>query len=153
MARILGLFPAALSAARGGMSANAFYREQQSLGMGARRTEVLQLFKVARGIISRTEEEPFRNRSVAPTQEEIGQWPSRTKTGVVQRVTLTYRDRTTGQIKQTYWATTNESPITREQAIAEAIDAYSEHAESYEQDLIGAVHTSAYNLVPGLVLP
>lgn len=151
MARILGLFPAALASARAGMSANAFYREQQLLGLGARRTEVLQLFKIARGIISRSEEEPFRNRSMAPTEEEIGQWPSRRATGVVQRVTLTYRDRTTGQIKQTYWATTNTDPLTRENAIAEAIDAYSEHAESYEQDLIGAVHTSAYRLVPGLV--
>lgn len=151
MARILGLFPAALSAARNGMSANAFYKEQQSLGLGARRSEVLQLFRIANGIISKTAEEPFRARHLAPTPEELGQWPSRKAAGVVQRVTLTYRDRTTGQIKQTYWSTTNVDPITREKAIAEAIDAYSEHAESYEQDLIGAVHTSAYNLVPGLV--
>lgn len=150
MARILGLFPAALSAARNGMSANAFYREQLSLGMGARRSEVLQLFKIANGVISRNQEEPFRPRNLAPTPEEIAQWPSRRATGVIQRVTLTYRDRTTGQIKQTYWATNNPSPITRERAIAEAIDAYSEHAESYDQDIIGAVHTSVYELVPGL---
>lgn len=151
MARILGLLPAALSSARAGMSANAFYREQQALGLGARRSEVLQLFKIANGIISSTAEEPFRARHLAPTPSELGTWPSRKATGVVQRVTITYRDRTTGQIKQTYWATTNPNPITRERAIAEAIDAYSEHAESYDQDLIGAVHTSAYNLVPGIV--
>lgn len=148
MARILGLFPAALKAARGGMSANAFYRELQSEGIAPRRSEALQLFKIARGTVSRTAEEPFREQTSVPTGTEMGQWPVKNATGVAQTVTLTYRDRITGQIKQTWWRTTTPEGITRERAIAEAIDAYSEHAESYEQDLIGAVHTSAYRLVP-----
>ena len=148
MARILGAFPAALTAARGGMSANAFYRELQAQGYGARRSEVLQLFKVAQGVVTRTAEEPFRPLNAVPLQSEIGTWPSKGATGIIQRVTLTYRDRTTGTIKQTWWNTVTPNGITREEAIATAIDAYSEHAESYEQDLIGAVHTSAYNLSP-----
>ena len=148
MARILGAFPAALVAARGGMSANAFYRELQAQGYGARRSEVLQLYKTAVGIVSRTAEEPFRPLNEVPAQRDVGTWPTKGATGVIQRVTLTYRDRTTGTIKQTWWNTVTPNGITRETAIAEAIDAYSEHAESYEQDLIGAVHTSAYNLSP-----
>lgn len=148
MARILGLFPAALNAARGGMSANAFYRETQALGIGGRRSETLQLYKIARGVISRTADEPFRDITKVPSGNELAPWPTRTKQGVAQTVTLTYRDRTTGQIKQTWWRTVTPSGITREEAIATAIDAYSEHAESYDQDLIGAVHTSAYNLTP-----
>lgn len=148
MARVLGLFPSALIAARGGMSANAFYRETQSLGIGGRRTEVLQLYKIAKNVISRTADEPFRNIHAVPAASEMAAWPTRAKTGVAQTVTLTYRDRTTGQIKQTWWRTVTPSGITREEAIATAIDAYSEHAEAYDQDIIGAVHTSAYRLVP-----
>ncbi len=151
MARILGLFPAALTAAKGGMSANAFYRELQAEGLGARRSEVLQLYKVALGVVSRAGEEPFKPLGAVPTALESPLWPTRRATGIAQTVTLTYRDRTTGQIKQTWWRTVTQTGLTRERAVAEAIDAYSEHAESYEQDLIGAVHTSAYTLAPGIV--
>lgn len=148
MARILGAFPAALTAARAGLSANAFVRELQSSGYGARRSEVLALYRTAVGIVSRTAEEPFRPLNDVPQSSELGTWPTRNATGIAQTVTLTYRDRITGSIKQTWYRTVNDTAITREEAIAEAIDAYSEHAESYEQDLIGAVHTSAYNLTP-----
>lgn len=144
MARILGLFPAALTAARNEMSANAFAREIQAQGLGARRSEVLALYKIARGVVARTAEEPFRPQESVPQGSEMGIWPVKNPAGIAQTVTITYRDRTTGQIKQTWWSTVTPNGITRERAVAEAIDAYSEHAESYEQDLIGAVHTSAY---------
>jgi len=148
MARILGAFPAALIAARGGMSANAFVKELQQSGYGARRSEALALYKVAQGVVTRTAEEPFRPLNQVPLASEIGTWPTKGATGLVQTVTLTYRDRTTGSIKQTWWRNVSPNGITREEAIAGAIAAYSEHAETYEQDLIGAVHTSAYNLSP-----
>lgn len=148
MARVLGLFPAALVAAKGGLSANAFYQALREEGIAARRSEVLQLFKTAKNIVTRTPDEPFRNIYEAPNESELEAWPSKTATGIAQTVTLTYRDKTTGQIKQTWWRTVGEEPLTREQALATAIDAYSEHAESYDQDLIGAVHTSSYRLTP-----
>lgn len=151
MARVLGLLPSALIAARGGMSANAFYRELRELGMGARRSEVLQVMSVAKGIVARTPDEPFRPSNLAPSPNEIGVWPSRNATGIVQTVTLLYRDNVTGQIQQTWWRTVSDQGITRERALAMATDAYSEHADEYDQELIGAIHTSAYNLVPGLV--
>ena len=151
MARILGLLPAALAAARGGASANEFYNSLRDLGLAPRRAEALQLFKVAKGITSRTPDEPFRDLNHVPSDPEIGMWPSRKAEGIAQTVTLTYRDKITGQVQQTWWRTVTPEGITREEALATAIDAYSEHAESYDQELIGAVHTSAYRLTPGLV--
>lgn len=151
MARILGLFPAALVAAKAGSSANAFYRSLRDLGIAPRRTEALQLFSVAKGLVARTPDEPFRALNQVPAPADMGMWPSKTATGVVQTVSLTYRDTTTGHIQQTWWKTNTPNGITREEALATAIDAYSEHAESYGQELIGAVHTSTYRLVPGLV--
>jgi hypothetical protein len=148
MARILGLFPSSLIAARSGMSANQFYRELRNVGMAARRTEVLQLYKVARSIVARSPDEPFRDITTAPTDEHLSAFPTKRATGIRQTVAITYRDRTTGHIQQTWWSTINETPLTREEAIATAIDAYSEHAEQYNQELIGAIHTSAYRLVP-----
>lgn len=151
MARILGLFPSALIAARGGMSANAYYNELRQLGLAARRSEVLSLFKIAKSITTGSPEEPFRNIYDVPTGDELLTWPSKKSEGVAQTVTLTYRDMTTGQIQQTWWRTVTPNGITREEALATAIDAYSEHAESYNQEIIGAVHTSAYQMTPGIV--
>jgi hypothetical protein len=148
MARILGLFPAALIAAREGMSANAFYRELQSLGMAARRSEVLQLYKISTAIVSKGGTEPFAPIGENPAGGRLESYPTKTAAGVLQTVSLTYRDRTTGKLSRTYWSTKTDEGVTREEAMAAAIDAYSEHAESYNQDLIGAVHTSAYNLSP-----
>lgn len=150
MARILGLFPAALIAAGGGLSATQFYNELRDAGQAARKSEVFALYKIAKSITTASATEPFANPGGIPSGRELPVWPTRNATGVRQNVTITYRDRTTGEIKQTYWSTVTPNGITREAAMATAIDAYSEHAESYDQDLIGAVHTSAYSLQPGI---
>lgn len=151
MARILGLFPAALNAAREGISANAFLNRLSDLGVSPRRSEGLQLFKVAKNIVVNHPDEPFRPQGSVPTASETQLWPTRREAGVSQTVSLTYRETTTGQIKQTWWSIKTPNGIAREDAVAMAIDAYSEHAESYGQDLIGAVHTSTYRYTPGLV--
>lgn len=148
MARILGALPAALLAASNGMSANAFYRELQASGYGARRSEVLALYKTVRTILVAAPEEPFRNIAQVPQEHELTPWPTRKATGIAQTVQLLYRDKVTGHIQQTYWRTSSQNGITRETAMATAIDAYSTHAESYNQDLIGAIHTSAYRNIP-----
>lgn len=148
MASILGLFPAALVAAKGGISANAFYRQVQSEGRGGRRSEVLNLFKTAKRITTVSPHEPFRDISQVPAGNEAPSWPTREATGIAQNVTILYRDKATGDIKQTYYRVTTPNGVTREQAMAQAVSAYSEHADAYGQDLIGAVHTSTYTLTP-----
>jgi hypothetical protein len=144
MAAILGLFGPALVAAKGGVSANAFYRQVKDEGIAGRRSEVLNLFKIAKRITTVSQDEPFRDITQVPNGNELAPWPVKNPAGVSQNVTILYRDRTTGDIKQTYYRVTTENGVTREQALAQAVGAYSEHAESYGQDLIGAVHTSSY---------
>lgn len=151
MARILGLFPSALAAASRGMSEAAWEREARSLGMGARSSEMLQLWRVAKSITVRSPGEAFKDISLIPSGDEIQPWPSKNATGIVQNVSITYRDKATGAIKQTFYRTKGTEAVSREQALAMAIDAYSDAAERYGQELIGAVHTSTYQLVPGLV--
>lgn len=150
MAAILGLFPSALSAASRGISAAQWEREQRAQGLGARSSEMGKLFKIAVSVVTAAPQEPFRPQGVAPTVSELVDWPTKKATGIRQNVTLTYRDRATGEIKQTFWSTIGNTPITREQATSMAVAAYAEHADAYDQDLIGAVHTSAYNMVPDL---
>lgn len=148
MPKILGSFPAALIAARNNMSANAFYRTLQQLDMGARRGEVLALYKVARDIISRETDEPFRPISQIPSPGDLTPWPTVSASGVRQTVAIVYREKATGHISRVWWSTVTPNGITRERAMATAIGAYQEHAEAYNQELIGAVHAGAHELVP-----
>lgn len=148
MPNILGALGAALNAARLGGSANQFYRDLVSSGFGARRSEALQLFKLAKGVVSRNPEEPFRDITQSPLAEHMAPWPTKKTEGVQQVVTLIYRDRTTGKILPTYYRVSSESGIQRERAMATAINAYATHAEQYDQDLVGAIHSSVYRLTP-----
>lgn len=148
MPRILGALPSALAAARQGMSANAFVRALREEGQGARRAEALALFAAAKGIVARSQDEVFQDIRLNPASNPLPVWPTARATGIHQTVALYYRDRTTGAILQTYWGTSSELGITREEAIATALNAYSDHAEEYNQDLIGAVHVASYQNVP-----
>jgi hypothetical protein len=148
MPAILGLFPSALIGAKNGMSANAFVKEMRDLGMGARRAEMLSLYRIAKSIVVKSPDEAFQDITQVPSGDSVLEWPSKGATGIRQVVTLVYRDRTTGAQKVTHWSTTSPEGITREQAMATAINAYSDHADAYNQDLIGAVHSSAYQYVP-----
>ncbi len=116
--------------------------------MGVRRTEGLQLFRIAKDAVVKAQDEPLRPAGAIPTADEIGQWATKKATGYGQTVTLAYRDRTTGHISQVWWRQTYETPVTRQQAINEATDAYGDNASDYDQELIGAAYTSTYRYVP-----
>jgi hypothetical protein len=148
VAKILGLFPSALVAAAAGETASEWIKTMQSIGLGARTSEMRQLYTLAAGIVRRSPDEIFRDIGQVPTGPEIQVWPTKKATGIVQTVTLVYRDRTTGKLNQTYWKTSNPVPMTREAAMATAVSAYADQAERYNQDLVGAVHTSTYQQVP-----
>ena len=148
MARILGLLPPALTAARGGMGATAFERYLRDIGLGARSSEVRALYKAAVDIVAKGQTEPFADIEAIPSGNEIAVWPSRLATGYKQTVQILYRDRTTGEIVTTYYNVTGDNLITRQAAIETAISVYSDNAERYNQDLIGGVSVGTYQMVP-----
>lgn len=151
MPAIFGLFGSALAASAAGMSERAWEKEVRTAGLGARSSEMLQLWRIAKSVTTASPQEPFRDITQVPTGGELAPWPVKNPGGVIQNVSLAYRDRETGAIKQTWYRVKTDTGITREEAMARAIDAYSETADRYNQDLIGAVHTSSYSLVEGLV--
>lgn len=148
MAKILGLWPSALWAAGRQTSFREWEREVRAVGLGARSSEMLKLWRQATGIVSKSKDEPFRNQHQIPQSQHRGTWPTKNATGVAQTVTLVYRDKTTGEYKTTYWRTVTPNGITRAEAVAQAVGAYADTAERYNQELTGAVHTSAYDMVP-----
>lgn len=148
MARILGLFPAALVAARQGATATQFYNALKEIGEAPRQSEAYKLFGIAKAAVDRSADEPFRDLKSTPSADELSPWATKSGTGVSQRILMTYRDRATGSIVQTWYTVKSQSGVTRESAIATAISSYESNAEQYNQDLIGAVHMAAYQLTP-----
>jgi hypothetical protein len=142
-----GLISSALRAVREGMSANAWARALQESGAGVRRQVALRVFGQARTLAAEYGAEPERNISAKPSFGEMRQWPTRQAEGVLQTVRIFYRERVTGRVVDRYFNVKTPEGITREEAIRQAIDANSDNAERYEQDLIGAVHTGAAVLV------
>lgn len=148
MARALGLFPAALIAARGNMGANAFYNELRTLGVAPRRSEALALYRTAKGVVSVEGNDVYEDPNANPASGVLRDWPTKNATGIRQNVTLVYRDRATGEFSTTKYSVVSDNGITRNEAVNEAVAAYSDQAENYDQDLISAVHTSAFQFAP-----
>lgn len=148
MARVLGLWNSAIKAAKGGLTASQWYSMLRTQGIAPRSSEAFALYRIAVKVAATGANEVNKSQSAKPRVRDLADWPTRKTSGIRQNVTLGYRNRTTGHITQTFWSVISDKGITREDAVEQAIRAYADHAEAYDQDLIMAVHSSAYRLVP-----
>ncbi len=151
MARVQAFFGNAIRAAASGIGANEFVRLLQAEGLGTRRGEVLKIFSIAKSLTVASVEEPYRNPHAIPSGNELGQWPVKTPGGIRQNVKIVYRDKTTGDYKTTHYSVLTVNGLTREQATAQAVAAYADAAERYNQELVGAFHSSAQLQVQGIL--
>lgn len=151
MARILGLFPSALIAAKNGYSGNQFIRELRTLGVAARDSEMRALLKLAQQTVKSNPDETFGDPSLVPDLSKASPWPTVSATGVKQAVEITYRQKVTGTMVTVPYQVSSESGVTRQEAIEAAINAYASKAEQYGQELVGAVHTKVFRLVPAVI--
>jgi hypothetical protein len=117
-------------------------------GLGMRTQQFYRLWATARAVNAEAGLEPTRPLDQAPTLDEMPPVATNGPEGVLQTVRLIYRERVTGNMRTVYHSTKSDQAITRQEAIANAIDAYATHSEDYQTDLVAAVHTSAIQLVP-----
>lgn len=148
MARILGLWDSAIKAAKGGLTASQWYSALRTQGIAPRSSEAFALFRIATKVAAAGGNEIGKSQAAKPRVRDLADWPTKQTSGVRQNVSLAYRNRTTGHITQTFWSVISEKGVVRSDAVEQAIRAYADHAEAYDQDLIMAVHSSAYRLVP-----
>lgn len=148
MARILGLFPEALLAARGGLSATQFYNDLKNRGIAPRQSEAYKLFSYAAAIVADTGSEAFRARGSVPAANELRPWPTRGASGVNQRVMVLYREKGTGAIVQSFYTVSSPNGVTRQEAVNTALQAYNANNAQYNTESLGAVHVAAYQLTP-----
>lgn len=84
----------------------------------------------------------------APGGDETTKWTTRNAGGFLQQVEVLVRDRATGEVMAKPFSVTGEAMLTRGEAISQALDAYMDNADEYEEQVLGAVHVGAYELVP-----
>lgn len=148
MAKILGLFPQALIAARGGMSQNQFIRTMRAVGEGARDSEMRNLYRIALQTLKTSPDEPFADPNAVPDRAQASPWPTLVATGLKQAVEVTYRVRATGTLVTVPYQVSSQNGVTRQEAVDAAINAYASKAEAYGQEFVGAVHTKVFVMVP-----
>lgn len=148
MARILGLMPSALRAARAGLTATEWYKMLRVQGIAPRQSEAYKLYAQAVSLVANAPSEIGQNQSQKPVPSQLAAFPTKNATGVMQTVTLLYRNKTTGAVNQVFYRVTSKSGVVRSKAVKQAIESYAGQAENYDQDLIAAVHSSAYRMVP-----
>jgi hypothetical protein len=120
----------------------------QEAGTGIRRQVALRLYAEAKNVAAEAGAEPTRDLREVPTLAEMPPVATRGTEAVLQTVRLAYRERKTGKLKVVFHSTKSDTGVSRQQAISNAINAYAASSEEYEQDLVGAVHSSAVRLVP-----
>ena len=147
MAKIVGLFPSAVNAVKMGSSFRQWERDVRALGLGARSSEMNQLFRLATQAVSRAGSEIGLPLDQVPSADVIQPWPVKKATGFSQTVTLVYRDNITGKLNSTWYRTRTDQPLSRQEIINQAISAYSGSAEEYEQELVGSAYTSTSRYV------
>ena len=140
--------PSALRAARAGLTASEWYHLLRVQGLAPRQSEAYRLYSHAVSLVANAPSEIGQPMSRKPVPPPGAVFPTKNATGVMQTVTLLYRNRTTGNIDKVFYRVTSPTGVTRASAVAKAIDAYAGNAENYDQDLIAAVHSSAYRMVP-----
>ena len=83
-----------------------------------------------------------------PTGDEVTTWTTRNAAGYLQQIEVLVRDRQTGEVMAKPYSVTGDTMRSRGAAISEALDAYMGNADQYEEQVLGAVHVGAYELVP-----
>jgi hypothetical protein len=143
-----GLFGSAVRAAAEGLSAGKWLAALKESGAGIRRQVGLRLFAEAKRVAAESAEEPSRELEQVPGPRELAPMATRAEAGVLQTVRLVYREKVTGNLRVVFHSTKSENGVTRQEAINSAIESYAQHSEEYQTQLVGAVHTSAIQLIP-----
>jgi hypothetical protein len=139
-----------LRAGQEGYSGAATLRLFREFGLGMRTGDFYKLWAQAQVTAREAGQEATRPLDQVPTLAEtapIAAGP-RAEPGVIQTVRLVYRENVTGHLRTVLHSTKSEAGITRQEAVANAIDSYASHSEEYQTSLVAAAHTSAIRVVP-----
>lgn len=141
---------AVLDAIGSGQSASASLKGYRAAGGEVRTQTWYRLFGEVQGALGNRLSEASAPLHRRPAQEEVTQWSTRNAAGFLQQVEVLVRDRATGEVSARPFSVTGDQLRSRGSVISEALDVFAGGVEDgpYEEQILGAVHVGAYELVP-----
>lgn len=137
-----------LSALSQGVSARAGLQAFREAGGEVRDATWYRLHGEVQASFSAELTEAGRPQNRAPGVDELTTWSTVNAAGYLQQVEVALRDRGTGEVYFKPFSIAGDGLLTRQAAVAKAIETYSEGADAYDEQVLGAVHVGAYELVP-----
>lgn len=131
-----------------GLTGNRIIAELQTAGLGVRRSTALQLISRARDYYEKRVATAGLDYNNPVPADTVTQWVSKNKTGYGHAVEVTVRDIGTGGLKTLHYTAYSRTLLTPADAVQQAIDAYSQHAEIYRQTIQGGILTNVVEYVP-----
>lgn len=138
------------SSLRAGHSLEQAFRFAQQRGFQVSRQTFTKAYGAARAELEAGAVEPLRPLNRFPVGDEINQRDTVRATGYSQKVLVLARDKRTREIIVKPWTMTSRGLLTRQGAIAQAVEAYREFEDRYNQTVIGGVYAGTFQLTPGL---
>jgi hypothetical protein len=84
-----------------------------------------------------------------PTGDEINTFTTKSATGYMQYVDIYVRDKETGLVSVRPYSLRSDRLYSRGKVVNDSLTAYSDAAEAYGEQVLGAAYMSTYELVPG----
>lgn len=135
-------------AVRNGESANRSLEALRQTGHGIRRADYLALYREVSGAIKAQLTGIDRPGNRRPTRREIAFISSATATGFMQYVDVWVKDRETGEVYPRPYGLRTDDLMTHDDAIETALDRMVQHAEKYNETVLGASYMATYEFVP-----
>lgn len=142
--------PWAVAAARGRISANEALRQLRAEGNGIRRQDFLTLVREIRGQLEAQSLGYDRRGDRRPYRREIQFFFGASVTGFVQYIDVWVKSHETGEVYPRPYGLRTDELMTHDDAVATALDRYSEHADKYGESILGASYMATYEYIPGL---
>lgn len=132
-----------------GLSANEGFRQLQEAGLGVRRATWLRLVSEARLQLATKILAIDVTLSLRPAGNQITAMTTTTGSGYLQQVDVWVRDRSTGLVGTRPYSLATDVLMTHGDAIATAIDKFTDNASQYDEQVLGATYAGTYLMIPG----
>lgn len=104
----------------------------------------------ARAMMAQRGDELGRPLNRRPTSDEMVRWTTRNASGFIQQVNVMVRDRDTGEIIALPYSYKGRTLISRQRAIDAAMATFTpEGTDGEKQQILGAVYSGTWEMVPG----
>lgn len=139
----------AISVVKNGVSANEGFRQITRTELGIRRQDWLATVRAAREELERNAQAYDRQGNRRPYRREILAMQTVTATGFMQHIDIWVKDNETGEIYPRPYSIRTDDLLTHDDAIATALDRYSDSAKFYGETILGAAYSTTFELIPG----